>query len=317
MNAISSGFVRALSVLGLTLHSLSSLSANSSVRVIVSADQASSTVTYCYTIINNSQAPVNNLTIGSQFVATENDSFPELGKLPIGWRFGEQGEVGTEVVLDSQGTTQPADWSAAAYGMQDSSFYYLNWSTTPGGSQEVPPGQTRSGFCATVQKGRDSRLSRDRRLSDVFDAAARKYLDGHFNVTLPSVTSVYGNTEVYGSIERIDTTPPVFGVTATPAKLWPPNGKLTPINLNVSVSDDHDSTPDIRLESITANESLPSGEIAGTQLGTDYRQFSLAAKRAGSSPDGRVYSITCSATDASGNRSTVVVKVVVSHDLGQ
>ena len=316
MTTTSSKPIRALTVLGLALHTFGAAASNSPVRVQVAAEQNSNTVTYCYSIVNNSRAPVNNLLIGSQFDEQESDSFPELGKLPLGWRFGAEGEVGTEIILDSQGARQPAGWSVSAHGKQDNSFYYLQWDTTPGGSTEIKPGQTLSGFCATVQKGRDPRWVHDHRLSQAFAEAASKYLYGHFNVTLPSVTGTYGNTEIYGDIERLDVTPPVLGVTATPTTLWPPNGKKVPINVRVSVSDEYDPAPEIRLESLTANEPLAPGEISDAQLGKDDRQFNLAAKRAASSRDGRVYTMTYSATDASGNKATAATTVVVPHDQG-
>lgn len=138
-----------------------------------------------------------------------------------------------------------------------------------------------------------------------------KYLNGNFTVKLPS------GSNAQGVIERQDTTPPTLNVSVTPSTIWPPNGKLTSITVSISVIDDYDPTPEVKLESITANEPLTSGDISSALVGTDDRQFSFAAKRAGGSQTGRVYTITYSATDASGNKATATAKVVVPHDQGK
>ena len=52
-------------------------------------------------------------------------------------------------------------------------------------------------------------------------------------------------------------------------------------------------------------------------LGTDDRQFQLRAKRAGTKPAGRIYTITYSATDGSGNKATASATVTVPHDQGK
>lgn len=303
MQIFSRRLVFALSVVGLTGLGADISRADAPVSVLVSADQTSSTITYRYTLINNSTESFNNVVIGSRFDATQNDTFPELGKLPIGWQSGSQGETGTSIVLDPTSTTQPSGWTASVYGQEETAFFYLDWRNSGGAA--IQPGQTLSGFSVAVQKGRDPNLIR---MPADFE---RKYLNGHFTVTLPS------GTEVHGDIERLDVTPPSLSVSATPASLWPPNGKLVPITIKVTVSDDYDSSPEVRLESITANESISADEIGGAELGTDDRQFSLAAKRAGSSNNGRVYTITYSATDASGNMSTATTTVVVPHDQGK
>ena len=56
------------------------------------------------------------------------------------------------------------------------------------------------------------------------------------------------------------------------------------------------------------------GDIQGAVLGTDDRQFSLAATREGGNLAGRVYTLTYSATDGSGNKATASTTVTVPHD---
>ncbi len=87
----------------------------------------------------------------------------------------------------------------------------------------------------------------------------------------------------------------------------------------IAVQDDYDPDPEpaIKLESITASEALADGDIQDVQLGTDDRSFSLAAKRAGNNMAGRIYTITYSATDASGNKVTASATATVPHDQGK
>lgn len=115
-------------------------------------------------------------------------------------------------------------------------------------------------------------------------------------------------------MEKLDTTPPVFTVSLSSTTLWPPNGKLVSVSASFVAKDDYDLAPDIKLESITANETLAPGDIQDAQFGTDDRQFSLAAKRAGTNLAGRIYTITYSATDASGNKTNTNATVTVPHD---
>jgi hypothetical protein len=116
--------------------------------------------------------------------------------------------------------------------------------------------------------------------------------------------------------EEADNTPPSPQVSASPASLWPPNHKLVPITVAVTVSDDTDPNPKVKLVSITCNDSCnPAQDIAGAALNTDDRAFQLAAWRTGSG-SGRTYTITYSATDASGNSTTTKTTVVVPHDQG-
>jgi len=157
----------------------SAFAANPPVRVAVSASQSRDSITYCYQVSNDSTAEINNFVIGSRFDPSKGDSFPELGKLPKGWRKGSQGDAGTSIILGPSSSTQPTGWVASAHGQEDTAFFYLAWQT-PGGVRAIQPGQTLSGFCVTVQKGRDPNLGRMPPGSDL------KYLTGHFGVSLPS-----------------------------------------------------------------------------------------------------------------------------------
>ncbi|OGS94232.1 MAG: hypothetical protein A3H31_07445 [Gallionellales bacterium RIFCSPLOWO2_02_FULL_57_47] len=116
---------------------------------------------------------------------------------------------------------------------------------------------------------------------------------------------------------QVDVTPPALSFTLSPGMLWPPNDKLVAINATIAVHDDYDPEPEIKLESITASEPLAAGDIQDAQLGTDDRDFYLAAKRAGNNQAGRIYTVTYSATDGSGNKATASATVSVAHDQGK
>lgn len=124
-------------------------------------------------------------------------------------------------------------------------------------------------------------------------------------------------TSVEIQFTKVDVAPPTLSITLSPSTIWPPNDKLVPVTASITVKDDYDPQPEIKLESITSSESLAAGDIQVAQLGTDDRQFSLTAKRAGSNLAGHIYTITYSATDGSGNKATASATVTVPHDQGK
>ncbi|MDO8311719.1 MAG: hypothetical protein Q7T25_07250, partial [Sideroxyarcus sp.] len=80
----------------------------------------------------------------------------------------------------------------------------------------------------------------------------------------------------------------------------------------IAVKDDYDPQPEISLESITANEVLETGDIRDASLGTDDRQFSLKAES--ESKVGRIYTVTYSATDGSGNKALASATATVQRE---
>ena len=118
-------------------------------------------------------------------------------------------------------------------------------------------------------------------------------------------------TSVEIPFTQVDVIPPTLSLTLSPNMLWSPNGMLVPVTATITVTDDYDPEPEIKLESITATETLNVGDIQDAQLGSDDRDFSLIAKRVGTNLLGRVYTVTYSATDASGNKATATATVTV------
>jgi hypothetical protein len=109
-------------------------------------------------------------------------------------------------------------------------------------------------------------------------------------------------------------------VTLGPNSLWPPNHKLVPVTAAIQVSDNCDPDPAVRLTSVLSTEpdnGPGDGDIADdvqdAQTGTDDRWYLLRAERSGPGV-GRVYTVTYSAKDSSGNETTNDAVVTVSHD---
>jgi hypothetical protein len=119
------------------------------------------------------------------------------------------------------------------------------------------------------------------------------------------------------TVTIVDTTPPKLTVTLSPTVLWPPNHKLVQITASITVDDVCDPNPTVRLVSIKSTEpdnGLGDGDtpqdIQGADFTGDDRAFYVRAERSGLG-DGRVYTVTYEARDASGNTTTKQAMVTV------
>jgi len=118
----------------------------------------------------------------------------------------------------------------------------------------------------------------------------------------------------------VDTTAPVIvSASASPNVLWPPNHKFVNIAVTARVTDTCSSTT-WKILKVTSNEAVNahgSGHTAPDWQITGAHTVKLLAERAGPG-NGRVYSLTIQAVDASGNLSSpTVVTVTVPHDQGK
>jgi len=123
-----------------------------------------------------------------------------------------------------------------------------------------------------------------------------------------------------------DTTAPLLSVSLSPNSLQPPNHKLIPITATVSASDACSAKVTVRLDSIVSNEpdnGTGDGDQPNDIQATDGGPVPSAATFASSScernapaaGDGRIYTVTYSAADASGNSTSAVAYVVVGTDV--
>lgn len=279
------------------------------IRVLVYGIHHGGNIVYNYKVINNGDTPFGYFTIGSHFDSVAEEAYPQLTRLPLGWSYGRVGETGTAIILAPASTSQPPYWTSHVFGQQEADNYYLNWHATPGPvSNAIRPGQTLEGFSVTVplvDNGLDLPMVTGQ---PVFTGPDEMYIKGSFEIGLAS-----GN-DVWGMLERLDTTPPTLTVTLSPSKLWPPNEKLVPVTTTITVKDDYDPAPEIQLVSIIANEPLDKDDAKGVLPGTDCRQFQLKAEREGKNKAGRIYTVTYSATDGSGNKTLASATVTVPHD---
>ncbi len=107
-----------------------------------------------------------------------------------------------------------------------------------------------------------------------------------------------------------DTTPPVItGLNTTLSILWPPNGKMIPVEVNITAFDTCDTAPVCSITSIDSNES---DDATDTEITGDLTA-NLRSRRFGYG-DGRVYTISLECSDASGNVTPGRTLVTVPHD---
>ena len=107
-----------------------------------------------------------------------------------------------------------------------------------------------------------------------------------------------------------DTTPPVItSLSTTPNILWPPNGKMIPVEVNITAFDTCDTAPVCSITSIDSNES---DDAIDTEITGDLTA-NLRSRRFGYG-DGRVYTISLECSDASGNSTPGRTFVTVPHD---
>jgi uncharacterized repeat protein (TIGR01451 family) len=143
---------------------------------------------------------------------------------------------------------------------------------------------------------------------------------GATDVTFTATDSGGAQASCTATVNVVDTTPPTILASVAPTVLWPPNHKMVAINASVAVSDICDPGASFVLTSITSNEpdngtgdGDKPNDIQGADYGTPDVAFLLRAERSGRGT-GRIYTITYTASDKSGNTTPVQLQVTVPHD---
>ncbi len=141
---------------------------------------------------------------------------------------------------------------------------------------------------------------------------------GIHTVTLEVADSAGETAEDEVIVTVQDTTPPGVNVLVAKDFLWPPNHNMVDIGYSVDVSDIGDAEPALSIQ-VTSDEATATAPDAGGKKHAPDAEIAddgsvlLRAERSGEG-DGRVYVITVTATDMSGNSASGSAWVKVNHD---
>lgn len=108
--------------------------------------------------------------------------------------------------------------------------------------------------------------------------------------------------------------PVILTASADPAGIWPPDGRMIPVKLSVTATDNVDPAPRCAVMSVDVlnDERFSASDV----VITGDLSLLLRAERSGNSDTGRTYVAMVACADASGNRSITKVTVGVPHDRG-
>ena len=259
--------------------------ADNQAAVGVYAQHAGGKIVYHYRVTNNSARNITAVVIGRN---NQNDGNPdndvnELVELPSG--------LNSKLGIPSTSATSPTGWRVSVLAPEENQTHAISWEPLNDRSPKLAAGQT-------VNK-----------MSIAVDKADNRYLTGHSLITFadgdPANISV--------PLERLDNTPPTLTVILSPDKVISQSNKLVAINTSFLIRDDYDRMPEIKLESITANEPLSPNDIRDASFGLDDRYFKfLAESKNIKNTAGRIYTVTYSATDGSGNQALASATVTVA-----
>lgn len=253
------------------------------VNVGVYAQHSAGKIMYHYRVINNTQQTISAVAIGRD---NQNDGNPsndvyELIELPSGWneKFG----------IPAASSNAPTGWRVTTITPEVAGITHaVSWEPINDKTPKLPAGQTLA------------------KMSVALDKADTSYMTGHAMVTFAE--GYPGNLTV--PLERLDNSPPSLTVNLSPNTILSQENKFVAINVTFAIKDDYDRMPEIKLQSITANEPLEADDIRDANIGLDDRYLKFRAES--KTPAGRIYTVTYSATDASGNQTTASATVTVT-----
>jgi probable HAF family extracellular repeat protein len=141
---------------------------------------------------------------------------------------------------------------------------------------------------------------------------AGPYPLGNTSVSLIVTDSNGASSQCTGMVTVIDKTPPSITEASTnPSTLWPPNHKMVSVTVNYNATDIC-GQPACQISGVSSNEPITNSDYAIV----DAHHVELSADRLGGG-NGRIYTISITCTDTSGNISNQAVKVIVPHDRGK
>lgn len=132
-----------------------------------------------------------------------------------------------------------------------------------------------------------------------------------------------GNVEVQQPVAEAttlvqpDTTPPAITISALPATLWPPNGRMVSVTISGRITDIETGVNAGKLAYAVTDEYgrvQPNGAVTLDSDGSYTFTISLQASRDGDDRDGRHYSISVRGQDNAGNAGSASAAVTVPHD---
>lgn len=250
-------------------------------------------VTYKYQVKNQGTLPIDHFFIGYSPPTSTADGDTELSVVPYY-------PGGKSLWLPSSVSQSPAGWGVFLSYPDESATFALRWveagwykSMRPkahGADMPIaqnppnvmPAGATWDQFSVTLPKP---------------DYA---YVQGHANL-------FYGDNELTVPMEKGDSIKPTLKVEIE--KVRKEDGFLT-LHVEVEAKDNYDPLPDVALESITADQPLNAGDVIA-DTNRDERQIKVR------NVPGRVYQISYSATDASGNKAIASAFVTVPREHGE
>lgn len=248
-------------------------------------------VQYHYRVTNYDTDPLSMVWVGHD---TLNDNDPysdkyELLEDPSNMFAGKQFPSSDYFDIPTASVSYPAGGGVERIQPEETVEHSLKWRLAP----PVMPGQVQGGMSVTLDK------------------PDMTHLACHVTLGFWNRYGDKGMTTVL--LQRQDVIAPTLSIVLTPAQQVE-NDKLVPVTAAITVKDDYDPQPEIKLESITANDVLEAGDIQGAQYGQDVRQFSLKADIEQKNIPSRIYTVTYSATDGSGNKSTATATFTVLRE---
>jgi hypothetical protein len=117
------------------------------------------------------------------------------------------------------------------------------------------------------------------------------------------------------TITVVDNVPPsISNASVSKSVLTPPNHKMVDVTVGFTVSDNCSATASIAVTSDEPESGLSNGDQSPDWIILDNHHVQLRAERDGKG-DGRVYTITITAVDPSGNTTTTTKTVIVAHNI--